>query len=93
MDLEKIESKLISCIRNNIEESGEEVTDITCETVLLDGIQGFDSLRAIEVLIDLEEVFGCELSPEAVFLKKPPEKDTIEDIANAIKDIVDQGGK
>lgn len=95
MEMQQIELELIQCIRSNIEDSGDDVPDIESETVLLDDLEnfGFDSLRAIEVLIDLEDVFKCELPPEKVFLKKAPEKDTINDIAKAIKDIVDQGEK
>jgi len=95
MEMQQIELELIHYIKSNIEDSGDVVPVIESKTVLLDDLQdfGFDSLRAIEVLIDLEDVFKCELPPEKVFLKKPPEKDTINDIVKAIKNLVDQGEK
>lgn len=92
MEMKQIELELINCIKSNIEDSSDKVPEIISETVLLDDLEGFgfDSLRAIEVLIDLEDVFKCELPHEKIFLKNPPEKDTIEDIAKAIKNVVDQ---
>lgn len=93
MEMKQLELKLIDCIRANIEESGDDIPNILGNTVLQDGIPGFDSLRAIEVLIELESELGCELPPEKVFVKKPPEKDTIQDVAKAIMNIVDQEKK
>lgn len=90
MEMIQLELQLINCIKNNIEQSGEEVPDISGDTVLQDGIPGFDSLRAIEVLIELETELDCELPPEKVFTKKSNEQDTIEDMAKAIMNIINQ---
>jgi acyl carrier protein len=91
MEIKEIEQLVIACIRQNIEDSDEEVPDITPTTGVFTGIAGFDSLRAIEVLVSLEDMFSRELSPENVFVKKPPGSDRVCDIANAIKAIVDEG--
>lgn len=93
MEMKQLELKLIDCIKTNIEQSGDEVPEITLDTAIQDDIPGFDSLRAIEVLIELESELDCELPPEKVFLKKPPERDTIEDMAKAIFKIVVQEKK
>lgn len=85
--VEQIELEIIDCIKKNIEESGDAVPEITRGTGVLTGIPGFDSLRAIEVLIDLEEVFECELPPEDVFNDGA---DNIGDLAKAVHSIVEQ---
>ena len=88
MELNQIEHKVINCIRTNLMNSGDEVPEINRDTGLLNGIPGFDSLRAIEVLVGLEDVFKYELPPEKVFIQDPPGTDTIGDVAVAIKEIV-----
>ena len=93
MDMRQLELKLIDCIKMNIEQSGDEIPDISIDTVMQDGIPGFDSLRAIEVLIDLESELECELPPEKIFVKKPPEKDSIQDVAKAVMNIIVQEKK
>lgn len=86
--LEQIELTIIKCIQSNIEESGDDVPEITKSTsVLSGGIPGFDSLRAIEVLIDLEVEFDCELPPEDVFKNGT---ENITDLAKAVQVIVEQ---
>jgi acyl carrier protein len=91
MDIKTIELEIINCIKGNIEDSGDEVPEINRGTGVFTGIAGFDSLRAIEVLISLEEVFDCELPPEKVFVKKPPGTDDIGDVAKAVQNIVSKG--
>ena len=91
MEINEIEDLVIDCIRQNIEDSDEDMPDITRTTGVFTGIAGFDSLRAIEVLVSLEDKFDKELSSDDVFVKKPPGSDRICDMANAIKAIVDEG--
>ena len=88
MDIKQIELEIINCIKTNIVDSGEVVPEINRGTGVLTGIEGFDSLRAIEVLIGLEEVFNCELPPDKVFVKKPPGTEDIGDLAKALQNIV-----
>jgi acyl carrier protein len=90
MNIKQIEEKIIKCIKNNMKESGDEVPEINQSTGILTGISGFDSLRAIEVLIDLEDIFNCELPPEKVFIKIPAGTDNINDLAKAVQKIVDK---
>ena len=89
MELNQIEYEVINCVRTNLKNSGDEVPEIDRDTELFNGISGFDSLRAIEVLVGLEDVFQRELPPENVFIKDLPGTDTIGDVAKAIKKIVD----
>ncbi|NQY88653.1 MAG: acyl carrier protein [Colwellia sp.] len=84
----EIEFELIKCLRENIEECEEEVPELDGSTSVFNGIAGFDSLRALEVLVSLEDAIGCELPPEKVFTKEPTGTDTIADLACAIKKIV-----
>ena len=90
MEMKQLELQLINCIKSNIEQSGDDIPDISGATVIQDGIPGFDSLRAIEVLIELEEELGCELPPEKIFTNNPQEQDTIQDMVKAIMNIVNQ---
>jgi acyl carrier protein len=91
MEVKVIEQLVIDCIRQNIADSEEEIPEIMPTTVVFTGIPGFDSLRAIEVLVSLEDKLGKELSPDDVFVKKPPGSDRVCDMASAIKAIVDEG--
>jgi acyl carrier protein len=89
MEVSEVERRLVACIRANIEQSGGEAPTISRDTAIQDGIEGLDSLRAIEVLIELEDQLGCELPPEKVF-SKMPEKNTIVIVSKKIADIVNQ---
>ena len=90
MELSKFEDEVISQISLNLEDSQQEVPDITKNTGVFTAISGFDSLRAIEVLVALETVYNRELPPEKVFVKKPPSSTTVTDMAKAIKKIMDE---
>lgn len=90
MKINELEDLVITCIQQNIEDSDEEAPEITRTTGVFTGISGFDSLRAVEVLVTLEEKLGKELPPEHVFVSEPAGSDRVCDIANAIKTIVDQ---
>lgn len=88
MDMIQIEMELIKCIQENIEECGDDVPELNEGTSLFSGIAGFDSLRAIEVLISLEDAVGCDLPPESVFTKDPSGTESIRDLACAISKLV-----
>lgn len=91
MEIKELEDLVISCIRQNIAHSYEDIPEILPTTGLFTDIAGFDSLRAIEVLITLEHKLGKELSPDHVFVSKPAGSDRVCDIANAIKAVLDGG--
>lgn len=90
MDINNVEAEIINCIRDKFAESGEEVPDLAGKTEIFTGISGFDSLLAIEVLVDLEGVFDCPLPPEKVFIKVPPKTENIGDIAKIVHSIISQ---
>ncbi len=83
-----VEEKVIECISQNIVESGGEVPAIKGSTSMFSEIAGFDSLRAIEVLIALEDYFKCELPLEKIFTKEPPGSECVNDIVQAVNRLV-----
>lgn len=87
----EIEFELIKCLRENIEECEEEVPELDGGTSVFSGIAGFDSLRALEVLVSLEDAVGCELPPEKIFTKEPAGTDTIADLVRAIDKVINDG--
>lgn len=91
MEIKELEDLVIDCIKQNIEDSEEEIPEITSTTGVFTGIAGFDSLRAIEVLVTLEDKLGKELSPDNIFVSKPAGSDRVCDIAKAIKAALDEG--
>lgn len=90
MELEQIEQDVIMQISLNLTDSQDEVPVITGSTSVFNDISGFDSLRAIEVLVALETVYGRELPDEKVFAKTPANVTTVNDMAKAIKKIVEE---
>lgn len=90
MELIQFEQELITQISLNLTDSQDEVPVITGSTGVFSGISGFDSLRAIEVLVTLETVYEHELPPEKVFVKNPANATTVNDMAKAIKKIVEE---
>lgn len=84
----EIEQQLLQCIKENLEESKNEIPTLEANTEIFTAIDGFDSLRAIEILIKMESVLGCELPFERVFNKKPAGSDKICDAAEAIYSLV-----
>lgn len=89
MDLIQIELDLIEYLVDNIKKSGEVVPTITRDTAPLSDILGFDSLRTLEILIELEEKFGCDLPAEKFFDIPHPERQSIADMAKTIKTLVE----
>jgi acyl carrier protein len=64
MDRAAIEHQVMEAIQVCMEAGGKECPQLTGETVPFKDIQGFDSLCAIEVLVDLESKFGKELGED-----------------------------
>jgi acyl carrier protein len=87
MTPEETEAALIDAIKGCLAASGQPVVQINSDTVPLQDIPGFDSLCAVEVLVEIEA--RCELSAESdVFLEgegKKARKRTIREIAAAIR--------
>ncbi|GAA4094668.1 hypothetical protein [Zhongshania borealis] len=90
MEIIDIEKAIISCIKKNLDSSEEDVPEITSRTEVFNAIPNFDSLRALEVLVDLEEIVHKDLTIESVFVKQPPGTDRVCDIAVEIKKLVDK---
>ncbi|MGH1432556.1 MAG: hypothetical protein ACRBB4_15745 [Neptuniibacter sp.] len=90
MDLKQLESEIISQISLNLEDSKEKVPVITGSTGVFKGISGFDSLRAMELLVTLESVYDQEFLPEKVFVRRPPSATTVSDMAKAMQKIIEE---
>ena len=82
----EIEKALMVAIRSCLQASGKEIGTFTPDTVPLAELDGFDSLCAIEALVELEASCGIEAESE-VFLDghgADARKRTIKEIAAAI---------
>lgn len=84
MGIEEVEQLVIECLQENLELSGEPVPKIDKNTKPACDLDGFDSLRAIEVVTDLEDKLKCELPPEKIFMGKSIEDVSVSSIASAI---------
>lgn len=87
MSLQEIEKIVIQCLKENLEISGDPVPTITRNTKPANDLSGFDSMRALEVLINIEEKMGCELPPDKVFTSIKYEDLTVSILAEAIEKI------
>ncbi len=89
MKLKELENKIIECIKQNIELSGDTIdAPITTKTSPLNDIKGFDSLRAIEVALELETVFECDLPPEKLFANTNSDPLDIGGLAKSLEKIL-----
>jgi len=84
MGLQELENIVIECLKENLELSGEAVPLITKNTKPACDLSDFDSLRAIEVLVSIEEKVGCDLPPDKIFFDKKFDDITVSSIAEAI---------
>ena len=85
----EIEKKIIDCIIQNIGMSGEKIPDITGETVLLRDIDGFDSLRTLEVLTELGADLDLEIPLEIAFSNSDHQSLDISGMARNIKKLME----
>ena len=67
MSESELEQIVLACLQENLELSGEAVHTINRHTKPATDLNGFDSLRTLEVLISIEEKLDCELPPDKVF--------------------------
>lgn len=87
MGISELEQVVIDCLIENLELSGEPVPPITKATRPACDISGFDSLRAIEVLVTLEEKVGRDLPPDKIFSGKKFDDVTVSTIAQSIYEL------
>jgi acyl carrier protein len=82
----EVEAALIEAIRECLEASGKAVDEITSETIPLENLNGFDSLCAVEVLVEIETRFGLTAESD-VFVDgtgSKASKRTIKEIAEVL---------
>lgn len=89
METSEIEKKIIDCIIRNIGMSGERIPAITEATVPFRDIDGFDSLRIIEVIVDLEVALDIGLQPKELFSGSDPQSLDISGISRIIKNLME----
>ena len=89
METAEIEKKIIDCIIRNIGMSGENIPAITGGTVPLRDIDGFDSLRIIEVIVDLEVALDTKLQPKEFFSESDPQVLDISGMSRIIKNLME----
>lgn len=89
METAELEKKIIDCIIRNIGMSGEQIPAITGATVPLRDIDGFDSLRIIEVIVDLEVALDIGLQPKELFSGSDPQALDISGMSRIIKNLME----
>ncbi len=87
MSLRDIAKVVIQCLKENLEFSGEPVLNITRNTKPANDLSGFDSMRTLEVLVNIEEKLGCELPPDKVISGNKHDDLTVSMLAEAIEKI------
>ena len=68
IDTNELEQIIIECLIENIEMSGAVAPAISAQTAPLSDISGFDSLRTLELLTELEVRLDCQI-PSSVFFR------------------------
>jgi acyl carrier protein len=91
IDPETVERELIAAIRVCMEAGGMECPPLTPDTVPLKDLKGFDSLCAIEVVVDLEEKLGEQLG-EDLFSTGSGKATRLRNVREITKKIL-EGGK
>jgi hypothetical protein len=71
MSKDEVSQKLCDAIQRFQELSGERKPKLTPETVPIGELPGFDSQRAMEVLVEVEGLLGCGLEGDVnLFVSK-----------------------
>jgi len=90
MNMSEIEQKVIDLLMVNISNSGYKVPEINTDTDFFQDIEEFDSIRAVELLVELSEEFKCELLPKDMYTTVDTGKVNISDLALDIKKALEQ---
>jgi len=83
MTNEEVEAALKDAINGCLAASGKPTVELNADVIPLEGVEGFDSLCAMEVLVDIEANFGLKAEGD-VFLEgdgSKARKRTIREIA------------
>ena len=68
MDAKAIKSMVVAALKRAQEISGEEYVEIGPEDKPLGKLDGFDSLKGIEVTVMIEGELGCEIERDSLFV-------------------------
>jgi acyl carrier protein len=86
MTNDEVEAALVTAIRDCLQASGKPTAAVMPEVIPLSDLEGFDSLCAVEVLVQIEAQFGLRAEIETFFNGegRNAKKRTIREIAAAI---------
>ena len=70
MDAEGIKSMVVAVLKEAQEISGEDYVDIGPGDNPLGKLDGFDSLKGIEVTVMIEGRVGCEIARDSLFVSE-----------------------
>ena len=68
MDAKGIESMVVAALKQAQEISGEDFVEIGLGDKPLGKLDGFDSLKGIEVTVMIEGELGCEIERDSLFV-------------------------
>lgn len=83
----EVQRRVIEAVKMVQEASGRSVVTLSAETSLFDDVEGFDSLNALEVVVQVSEDLGVEIPDEAVF---PTKSSSTSGTPLTIKNLVDR---
>jgi acyl carrier protein len=89
---EELEEQIIQAIHSCLEASGRDRANITFETVPLKDLKDFDSLCAIEVVVDLEGRLAAELG-EDLFVQGSGKNAKLRSVRGIAETILRRGSK
>jgi acyl carrier protein len=89
MKVEEIQKVVLEVVCEIQEQSGRPLPEVVCGTLCPIGdFEGFDSLNAVEVSVQLTEKLGCEIDGNPFVKGRRPLK--VEEIAKRLHQVVDQ---
>ncbi len=91
MDLEQIKKIVLATICEIQEQSGRPLPEVCCDTLRPIGdFDGFDSLNAVEVTVQLTEKLGCEIDGNPFVKGRRALK--VEEVAKNLQQLVNKNG-
>lgn len=91
MKVEEIQEIVLAAVCEIQEQSGRPLPEVCCGTVCPIGdYEGFDSLNAVEVTVQLAERLGCEIKGNPFVKGRRALK--VEEVAKRLHQLVSQNG-
>lgn len=91
MTVEQIREIVLAAVCEIQEQSGRPLPEVCCDTLRPIGdFEGFDSLNAVEVTVQLTEKLGCEIDGNPFVKGRRALK--LEEVAKRLHQLVNQNG-